>query len=153
MDFMDVPQEYADRIRIADNGCWIWTGWYSGVHGGTGSKAPCGLLKRDKRVIRANRYFYELATGINPGRLHIRHRCDNTLCVNPDHLECNLQRSQNPKRAKRNERDACPHGHPYAGGNAYIGPNGYRRCRACNRARYHERKRLEQLQQLQQETA
>lgn len=35
----------------------------------------------------AHRVAWELAYGTPPGDLHVRHRCDNPPCQNPDHLE------------------------------------------------------------------
>lgn len=36
--------------------------------------------------VKVHRLVYELATGLNPKGLVVRHTCDNIKCINPDHL-------------------------------------------------------------------
>lgn len=132
---MDIPDEYASRIRVLSNGCWNWTGAIVGLHNQAGS-LPYGVLLRSNKRIRAHRYFYELATGIEPGRNHVHHKCENTLCVNPDHLELLTQAEHNRHHGKLGDhlnaarsREYCLQGHLWSE-NAYIW-NGIRYCRAC----------------------
>ena len=68
-------------VRITP-GCWIWEGakdtrgygicWVSGI-GRSGAK-------------RAHKVSYEYYIGEVPEGLVLRHRCNNTSCVNPYHL-------------------------------------------------------------------
>lgn len=65
-----------DKFYIPEpnSGCWIWTGE---VHlNGYGKK---GMYK-------AHRLFYEMQFGPIMNGMHVCHRCDTPLCVNPDHL-------------------------------------------------------------------
>jgi len=67
------------RVDRTGDGCWPWlrgrdTKGYGNVYWG-------------KRMQRASRVAYELTRGPIPAGHEIRHRCDNPICVRPDHLE------------------------------------------------------------------
>ena len=58
--------------------CWEWTaGRISSGY---------GLLSADGRRILAHRFSYELHIGPVPDGVFVLHRCDNRLCIRPDHL-------------------------------------------------------------------
>ena len=142
---MDIPQEYVARVRVIPGGCWNWTGRVVGLHNATGP-LPYGMLIRNGRQWRAHRYFYELATGEVLGKLHLHHKCRNTLCVNPEHMEPLTQAEHNREHGKFRERakalrasEHCQNGHPWAE-NTYLW-KGVRCCRACSGETQRKRRR------------
>lgn len=69
-----------EKIRVDENGCWIWTGrlkdtGYGEINPG-GRSSPRG----------AHRISYELFKGEIPKGMYVLHKCDVRCCVNPDHL-------------------------------------------------------------------
>lgn len=64
---------------ISNDNCYICTthktkdGFYPRVH-------------RKGNDYRAHRYIYEEQNGKIQGEMVVRHTCDNTFCINPDHL-------------------------------------------------------------------
>jgi hypothetical protein len=86
--WMHIPS----KVRIIDgtmpepnSGCWIW---YRATRGSKGALAGCINLGRPgaRLVYSAHRYSYEAFKGPIPDGLHVLHKCDVSLCCNPDHL-------------------------------------------------------------------
>ena len=70
----DVLSNYA----IADNGCWNWLG--------VKNKDGYGLACYKGVVIRAHRLSYLNHVGLAESEKLVLHKCDNRLCMNPEHL-------------------------------------------------------------------
>jgi hypothetical protein len=70
---------------LPETGCWLWDA--------CGGKTRYGTLydSSSKKMIRATRFIYEQAHGKIPDGMVVRHKCDVSLCVNPDHLEIGTQ--------------------------------------------------------------
>lgn len=59
-------------------------------------------INRHKKQWRLHRYVYEIYYGSIPKGLVIRHKCDNPLCINPNHLELGTPADNSNDMVKRN---------------------------------------------------
>jgi hypothetical protein len=73
-----VETDFLSRFVKRPSGCWEWTG--------TIEKRGYGVLQIEKKQWRAHRYSYIRTYGHVPDDVLICHKCNNKLCVNPEHL-------------------------------------------------------------------
>lgn len=139
---LSLPARILDKISPEPNtGCWLWTAGERGGYGRVRWRDAAGRNVNSP----AHRVVYELLKAPIPSGLDIDHRCRNTYCVNPDHLEPvtpreNTLRGFGPSslNAKKTE---CPKGHPLSGDNLYVKPDGRRVCRTCKSAEQQSRRK------------
>jgi len=137
----DLPARLSQRITVAPNGCWLWTG-----HISPDGYGMAWWGRRDggpDQMLGAHRLVYHLLVGRVPDGLqldHVRERgCVHRNCVNPAHLEP-VTSGENTRRgdtipARHAAKTHCPQGHPYEGNNLYFNSRGSRECRTCRKER------------------
>jgi hypothetical protein len=117
------------RKVIKTSTCWIWNGARRGNYG-------CVNIGNDIRE-SSHRLSYKLFVGDIPDGYEIHHKCNNKLCVNPDHLEL-VTDATHPSVNKM--KTHCPHGHEYTEQNTYTYPTKDggvgRMCKICHRESY-----------------
>lgn len=137
---------FYSKVLFPENktNCWEWAG----------SKNPHGYaqLNIDGKIYRAHRFIYEFWFGTIPKKGIIHHKCNNTSCVNPEHLELfNSQIDHLEKtpsfllgRKHNSYKTHCKYGHPYSGTNLYKRPDGKGRdCKICREEI--EKKRIREI--------
>jgi hypothetical protein len=141
-----VLERFWDKVLVDSNDCW---NFYSMVRNGY------GRFKINNKTLSAHRFAYEVNNGKIPYGLTLDHKCRNTQCVNPNHLEpvsqkVNVLRGNAPSaRAKRT--NFCIRGHPLFGDNLRINKtNNTRGCKACRKitGKIYSQKNKERLYEL-----
>jgi hypothetical protein len=99
---------FYDKIKVQSNGCWNWTG-NVGTHSG---------ISRGKFSIKSQHYVaarisYKIHYD-DPGDQLVLHKCDNALCVRPDHLYLGDAASNAADRELRGRRNQSGSLHPLA---------------------------------------
>lgn len=113
-------REFSDIIRKrfwakckvgGANQCWEWTASTRDNRSGQ----PYGHFRIDGKSYRANRVAHEMCNGEIPKNMVARHKCDNTLCVNPNHLIIGTYKQNNKDMYDRNrDRNRFCENHPNA---------------------------------------
>jgi hypothetical protein len=86
-----------NKCRMSDTGCWLWSGPTNGK--------GYGIFYVGNKDRSAHRISYEVFKGPIPSGLHVLHRCDTPLCVNPAHLRAGTVKENMAERDARGRRD------------------------------------------------
>jgi len=135
----DLMSRFWAKVAISDaQSCLEWKANHNGRY---------GRISVNGKGIAAHRLAYLIAYGVVPNTC--RHKCRNTLCVNPLHL-CDGTQSDNMNDAVKHgthnqaSKTHCDWGHPFDEENTVFRITGGRYCRECNRQRallaYHKKK-------------
>jgi hypothetical protein len=122
--------------KTAPNGCWKWT---SSIRGNGYGAFFTHLIHEGRKCYGAHRYSWMLIKGEIPDELWVLHKCDNRICVNPDHLFLgtrtdNMRDAANKKRIctiGKSKMTHCVRGHEFSKENTRITKQNHRRCLAC----------------------
>lgn len=128
VSILDLPANMQSKIRVTDRGCWEWTGAVN--------KKGYGNVGHGGSTQLTHRVSWMLLVGPIPEHLEIDHRCRNTSCCFPGHLEP-VTRKVNQERKLSTHKSHCKHGHAMTPENTIIKkrPKGLIRwnCRECER--------------------
>ena len=90
-------------VKERRNGCWEWQS--------TKMTYGYGTFSYEGKKVSAHRWAYQWFIGEIPRGHDVMHSCDNTSCVNPEHLSTGT-RSENMRQCARRGRHVSRKGTP-----------------------------------------
>src|SRR5688572_27374074 len=100
------PQHFWEQVRKTE-GCWLWVGG-----SGKSNGHRYGTATVDGIQDRAHRLSWVLTSGPIPEGYEVCHKCDEPLCVKPEHLflgthKENMEDMARKNRSRRGEAATC----------------------------------------------
>lgn len=106
MSRQDDINRFMSYVEVLSSGCWYWTGARSR---GSGNKKWYGSFWVDGKSVRAHRWAAVVLGGqreLVQGE-HRDHKCNFSMCVNPDHTEIvTHEENQRRKVMRKNGQEA-----------------------------------------------
>lgn len=101
-DLSSLSVRFYEKFSVADDGCWNWSAF----------KLPDGYGKIGhlSGVLLAHRASWMIHRGKIPYGMCVCHSCDNTSCVNPDHLWLGTQSDNIKDCVAKGRRNPAPQG-------------------------------------------
>lgn len=118
---------YLKFIPEPMSGCWLWLGALD--------KYGYAVLKINHIQKKGSRVSWELYKGEIEDGLHIDHKCRNTACVNPDHLEPVTPKENTRRGLNVDLKTHCGQGHLWIEENIYNN-KGKNYCKICRSIRW-----------------
>lgn len=142
-------EKFLENVSKSEkNDCWMWTGPRRGM-----KRNEYGFIWLQGKRYSAHRVSWKLHYGPIPSRIKnvdtrgvcVLHKCDNTLCVNPDHLFIgshidNMKDKIDKRRHAAHKQTHCKRGHEFSEKNTYLSRSNERHCRMCSQIRKKKRR-------------
>lgn len=93
MHTQSIIKRFENKFQTGNkDSCWIWES----------ARGKYGFFWLNKKNVYAHRFSYEIYIGKIKDGLYVCHSCDNTLCVNPNHLWLGTAKDNAQDMSKKN---------------------------------------------------